>query len=135
MKKLVGKIAFCLIFILLMIFAILEYQETDVTTSQFISDTSAIHYISQEESEQLMNETKGVIIIDVRNKSEYIKSHMENSINIPSRELNEHLNELEIYKDKAIILYCDSGSRSRTVAIQLEALGYKNLYVIQDGIN
>lgn len=135
MKKLVGKIAFCLIFILLMIFAILEYQETDVTTSQFISDTSAIHYISQEESEQLMNETKGVIIIDVRNKSEYIKSHMENSINIPSRELNEHLNELEIYKDKAIILYCDSGSRSRTVVIQLEALGYKNLYVIQDGIN
>ena len=124
MKKLVGKIAFCLIFILLMIFAILEYQETDVTTSQFISDTSAVHYISQEESEQLMNETKGVIIIDVRNKSEYIKSHMENSINIPSRELNEHLNELEIYKDKAIILYCDSGSRSRTVAIQLDAFLY-----------
>ncbi len=50
------------------------------------------------------------------------------------RELNEHLPELEKYKDKPIVIYCDKGYRSKTVAIQLEALGFRRLYVIEDGI-
>ena len=135
MKRLVGKITFCLIFIFLMTVAIIDYHESDRNTSQPVSTISVVHYISQQEAEKLLKETKGTILIDVRNNSEYIASHLENAINIPSRELNEHLNELEIYKDKTIILYCQSGHRSKTVALQLEALGYKNLYVIEGGIN
>lgn len=135
MKRLVGKIIFCLIFIFLMIVAIIDYHESDRNTSQPVSAISVVHYISQQEAEKLLKETKGTIVIDVRNNSEYIASHLENAINIPSRELNEHLNELEIYKDKTIILYCQSGHRSKMVALQLEALGYKNLYVIEGGIN
>lgn len=115
--------------------AIIDYHESDRNTSQPVSTISVVHYISQQEAEKLLKETKGNIVIDVRNNSEYIASHLENAINIPSRELNEHLNELEIYKDKTIILYCQSGHRSKTVALQLEALGYKNLYVIEGGIN
>lgn len=75
------------------------------------------------------------MIIDVRNNNEYIQSHLENAINVPVREINEHLPKLEQYKDKIIIIYCDTGRRSKTAAIQLKALGYKHLYVIENGVN
>ena len=49
--------------------------------------------------------------------------------------MNEHLKKLEQYKEKPIILYCSNGNRSKVAAVQLEAIGYKNLYVIKEGIN
>ena len=129
MRQFVGKLAFCLVFIFLMILAILEHEAIQPVMSQAVSEFPSIQYISQKEAEQLITKTKGIVIIDVRNNTEYIQSHLENAVNIPMRELNEHLPELEKYKDKPIVIYC-----GKTVAIQLEALGFKRLYVIEDGI-
>ena len=117
-----------------MILAILEHEAIQPVMIQAVSEFPSIQYISQKEAEQLITKTKGIVIIDVRNNTEYIQSHLENAVNIPMRELNEHLPELEKYKDKPIVIYCDKGYRSKTVAIQLEALGFKRLYVIEDGI-
>ncbi len=135
MKQLIGKIMFCSIFIFLMLLAILEYEKAQTVNDQVVSEFPAIEYISQNEAEQIITNTKGVVIIDVRNNNEYIQSHLENAINIPVREINEHLPELEQYKDKIIIIYCDTGRRSKTAAIQLKTLGYKHLYVIKNGVN
>ena len=133
MRQFVGKLAFCLVFIFLMILAILEHEAIQPVMSQAVSEFPSIQYISQKEAEQLITKTKGIVIIDVRNNTEYIQSHLENSVN-PMRELNEHIPELEKYKDKPIVIYCDKGFSIKTVAIQLEALGFKRLYVIEDGI-
>lgn len=134
MRQFVGKLAFCLVFIFLMILAILEHEAIQPVMSGAVSEFPSIQYISQKEAQQLIDKTKGIVIIDVRNNTEYIQSHLENAVNIPMRELNEHLPELEKYKDKPIVIYCDKGYRSKTVAIQLEALGFRRLYVIEDGI-
>ncbi|WP_237297029.1 rhodanese-like domain-containing protein [Turicibacter sp. H121] len=117
-----------------MILAILEHEAIQPVMSGAVSEFPSIQYISQKEAQQLIAKTKGIVIIDVRNNTEYIQSHLENAVNIPMRELNEHLPELEKYKDKPIVIYCDKGYRSKTVAIQLEALGFRRLYVIEDGI-
>jgi len=135
LKKLIGKVIFCSIFIFLMSLAILNHEKIETVSGQMVSEFPSIQYISQGEAEELIKSRKGVIIIDVRNNTDYIQSHLENAINIPVREMNEHLKELEQYKDNIIILYCNNGNRSKVAAIQLEALGYKNLYVIKEGIN
>ncbi len=135
LKKLIGKVIFRSIFIFLMSLAILDYEKIETVSGQVASEFPAIQYISQGEAEELIKSRKGVIIIDVRNNTDYIQSHLENAINIPVREMNEHLKELEQYKENPIILYCSNGNRSKVAAIQLEALGYKNLYVIKEGIN
>ena len=135
LKKLIGKFIVCSIFIFLMSLAILDYERLGTVSGQVVSEFPSIQYISQGEAEELIKSRKGVIIIDVRNNTDYIQSHLENAINIPLREMNEHLKKLEQYKEKPIILYCSNGNRSKVAAIQLEALGYKNLYVIKEGIN
>lgn len=135
MKKLIGKFIFCSMVIFLMSLAILDYERLGTVSGQVVSEFPSIQYISQGEAEELIKSRKGVIIIDVRNNNDYIQSHLENAVNIPLREMNEHLKELEQYKENPIILYCSKGNRSKVAAIQLEAIGYKNLYVIKEGIN
>ncbi|MBQ8993479.1 MAG: rhodanese-like domain-containing protein, partial [Turicibacter sp.] len=126
MKMLIGKVILCFAFISLMSLAILEYEKVETVSGQIASEFPSIQYISQGEAEELIKSRKGVIIIDVRNNNDYIQSHLENAVNIPLREMNEHLKELEQYKENPIILYCSKGNRSKVAAIQLEALGYKN---------
>ena len=51
-----------------------------------------------------MLEGKNIQIIGVREKEDFDKSHIPNSISIPASELGNHLNKLS--KDKINIVYC-----------------------------
>ena len=104
LKKLIGKFILCSIFIFLMSFAILENEKLDIVSGQIVSEFPSIQYISKNQAEELIKDRKEVIIIDVRNNTDYIQSHLENALNIPLREMNEHLKELEQYKENPIIL-------------------------------
>lgn len=73
------------------------------------------------EVDQLINE--GAILIDVRSKEEYNKlGHIYNAPNIPIDELRDRVNEIP--KDKKIILYCQSGTRSYNAERVLRPLGF-----------
>lgn len=73
------------------------------------------------------------IIIDVRERFEYASGHVEGAINIPPSELMKGAPQLaNVPKDTEIILYCRSGSRSRTAIMILTQQGFTNLV---NGIN
>jgi rhodanese-related sulfurtransferase len=80
--------------------------------------------ISQE-VENLLNQ--GAIVIDVRTKEEYDIKHYKNALNIPYDEIENHLKELEQYKEKPIILYCRTGRRSGIAKEILEKYGFKRV--------
>jgi phage shock protein E len=80
--------------------------------------------ISQE-VENLLNQ--GAIVIDVRTKEEYDIKHYKNALNIPYDVIENHLKELEQYKEKPIILYCRSGRRSGIAKQILEKYGFKRV--------
>ena len=63
------------------------------------------------------------IIIDLQDASEYQKSHINGSINIP---YNELLNNYRKYLNKNNIyyLYCKSGILSKRLSTMLSYLGY-----------
>ncbi|MFN3603699.1 MAG: rhodanese-like domain-containing protein [Leptonema sp. (in: bacteria)] len=75
---------------------------------------------------------QGAIVIDVRTPEEYQTGHLKNSFNIPYDQIEQHLKELEKYKDKTIILYCRSGRRSGIAKNILEMNGFRN---VVNGIN
>ena len=52
MRQFVGKLAFCLVFIFLMILAILEHEAIQPVMIQAVSEFPSIQYISQKEAEQ-----------------------------------------------------------------------------------
>jgi len=54
------------------------------------------------------------IVLDVRTEEEYFGplGHIDGAILIPIDELENRLNELEIYKEETIYVVCRSGNRS-----------------------
>ena len=79
----------------------------------------------EEEWEHYKNQK--AILIDVRSIQEFNEGHIEGAICIPYYELYKRI-ELETEgKEQMIILYCNTGSRSKKAAHILRKLGYKNI--------
>ncbi len=77
---------------------------------------------------------EGVLIVDVRNKSEVeeVTFDVPNYINIPLNELENRINEIP--KDKEVVMVCRSGARSLRATYYLMNAGYENVYNMRDGI-
>lgn len=74
-----------------------------------------------------------MIIVDVREPSEYLSGHVQGALNIPPNELIMGSAQLSgVAKDEAVVLYCLSGSRSNVSMQILSSQGFTNL---QNGIN
>lgn len=66
----------------------------------------------------------GSILLDVRTASERSSASIPKSIHIPLHELSSRMKELEKFREKEIICYCASGSRSVTAGIKLKKAGF-----------
>lgn len=82
--------------------------------------------ISFDEAKNMI-ENDSVILIDVRSESEYNIMHLKNAINIPVADIEK---KIFIYEQtKPIMVYCSTGTRSKTAIINLNSLGYNNIYI------
>ncbi len=81
--------------------------------------------VSSEEAHRLVQ--SGARLVDVRASFEYAGGHLPGAINVPVQHLRDHLQELEP-KDKPIIVYCHSGSRSQMAYDELKTAGFTVLY-------
>lgn len=63
------------------------------------------------------------MLIDIRDKYEYILGNINGSINIPYNYL-ALMPENYLNFDTTYYIYCDSGSKSRRLCIELNQLGY-----------
>jgi len=73
-----------------------------------------------------------VIILDVRTPQENAEARIKNSLLIPLDQLESRLDEIP--KDKPILVYCRSGSRSLFAAQILEKNGFKEVLNLKEGI-
>ena len=87
-------------------------------------------YLTKEELKDVML-NNDYIIVDVRTPLEYEEKHIVDAINIPFGEVT---NDVSLYKDKVVLLYCKSGKRADIAYESLYALGFKvyNLGGIED---
>jgi rhodanese-related sulfurtransferase len=67
---------------------------------------------------------QSVILLDVRTLEERNHRHIKGSLHIPLNDLVEKLSLLEKHRDKEIVCYCHSGSRSFTAAAILIKNGF-----------
>ena len=67
------------------------------------------------------------LVVDVRSKEEYDAGHLSHAINIGVDDIVADPSILEEYKDKPIILYCNSGKKSGKAAEALVNAGYKDI--------
>jgi rhodanese-related sulfurtransferase len=87
--------------------------------------------ISVQELKEKIDKGEDFQLIDVREEFEYEVSNL-GGVLIP---LGGILIEADkVAKDKPVIVQCRSGKRSAAAIMQLETLGYTNLYNLQGGI-
>jgi len=76
---------------------------------------------------QLIRENKGdYVLVDVRDSAEYREGHIPTAINIPAETFSTQSGVLP--KEKKIIVYCNSGSRSYLAYRKLLKLAYPDIY-------
>ena len=74
-----------------------------------------------------------VVILDVREQSEYDAGHIAGVKLIPKGTVADRLNEIP--KDKPVIVTCHSGNRSGQVTDYLRQQGYTNVHNMTGGIS
>ena len=89
--------------------------------------------ISVEKAHELIEgNPEEIILLDVRTEGEYNVEYIPRAINIPLSDLESRIDELD--SSKAIIVYCQSGGRSRRASETLAQRGFI-VYNMEGGIN
>ena len=94
---------------------------------------SGAQQVSAFEAVQLINR-KDAIVVDVREPAEFKVGRVANSRNIPLKELDAKLNELEKFKNKPILLLCQSGNRSASASGTLKKAGFAEVVALAGGL-
>jgi rhodanese-related sulfurtransferase len=83
---------------------------------------------------QLMNSNDDVVFLDVRESGETANGKITKSIQIPVGSVKERIAEIEKYKDKPVVVYCKTGTRSSVACNALTKNGFSNVYNLTGGI-
>ena len=70
-------------------------------------------------------------VIDARDQAQYDKEHIPGAIHLEWRQTLAK--RATIPKDKAVLIYCNSGSLSAQAAFALRVAGYENVRILQGG--
>lgn len=80
-----------------------------------------------------VNHTRDWFIVDVREADEFSAGHIDGAVNIPYREILQHLDELPSSKSAPILLYCHSQKRATHDLVILRQLGFIKVYNLEGG--
>jgi rhodanese-related sulfurtransferase len=94
-----------------------------------------IKNVNAEEAYKLINENSEVLILDVRTKEEYDNGHIPGAKLVPVQVLPMKLTELNVYKDKPVLVYCASGGRSPRAVDTLANNDFKDIYHLTRGLS
>lgn len=75
-----------------------------------------------------------LVILDVRNQSEYDINHLYGAVLVPLHELEARIGEVDEYAHNEIIVYCGSGGRSEIASGILAEYGFTKVYNMLGGI-
>lgn len=81
--------------------------------------------ISAEQLKQKILEKQDIAIIDVREKYEFEKDHIKQSINVPLSNFENEITGKMLPKEKEIITVCTHGIRAQRAMQKLQNAGFK----------
>ena len=111
--------------------------------AQYKYDNVKFKTVYPEDLCKTLQNSTDFIILDVRSKGEYNDTssalnynigHLKNAINIDIGQLPNRLNELSVYKDKPVFVYCSHSQRSRRASKLLSDSGFAKVFNINGGL-
>jgi phage shock protein E len=98
------------------------------TDTQALTGAAEYHKISAEEAKAMMDSGEALIVLDVREQSEYDAGHISGAVLLPVGSIAEKAAEALPDLNAKILAYCRSGNRSKTASETLLGLGYTQVY-------
>ncbi|OGT35481.1 MAG: hypothetical protein A3F11_04970 [Gammaproteobacteria bacterium RIFCSPHIGHO2_12_FULL_37_14] len=89
-------------------------------------------YIDPQKTVQKINH-ENAVVIDIRPTDMYRKNHIIGALSISAAELRNNPEKLEKYKERPIILVCETGEDSRKIAA-IFYQKYYDAYSLKDGM-
>lgn len=96
------------------------------------SPVAAEDAVAPTEAAALIKQQKQLQLIDVRTEAEYANGHVAGAKLIPLHEVEKRLAEID--KQKPVLLYCRTGSRSANALKILQERGYTQAKHMDGGI-
>ena len=97
------------------------------------SRMSGVSQLNPVQAVQLMNQGD-FLLLDVREAQEYSSGHIKEAVHIPMSALKKRVTELDKHKDKSVLIYCRSGSRSNYACKVLRQAGFENVNNMSGGV-
>lgn len=89
--------------------------------------------LSAMQAVRLMNQ--GALVIDLRGKELFDAGHIGEARNVPVAGLESSAESLTKWRDKNIIIYCDTGRDGAIAARTLTKLGFAKAFNLDGGLN
>lgn len=98
---------------------------------------SAVTNVTVSKAHRLIKERGGqtdFVILDVRTPEEFAEGYIAGAVNldVQSRDFEKKLRALD--RKKTYLVYCRTGNRSRRATIAMEALGFRSILHMHEGI-
>ena len=74
------------------------------------------------------------LVLDVRDPAEFASGHIAGAKNIPVAELDTRIKEIRRFKDKPVLVNCQSGARSAKARELLGKQEFSNVRSLQGGL-
>jgi len=99
----------------------------------YIRRSSGGPWVSTLQATMLMNNEDGQVL-DVRDEADFAKGHLINARNIPLGQMEKRIGELAKFKEKPVIVHCESGGRAGAALEVLKKNGFTRAFNLHGGI-
>lgn len=76
----------------------------------------------------------GAVVLDVRDAKAFEAGHIIDARSVPAAEVAERADSLKKFKEKPVVVYCDSGFSAAGVAKVLKAQGFTKVVSLRGGL-
>ncbi|MDX1811162.1 MAG: rhodanese-like domain-containing protein [Gammaproteobacteria bacterium] len=95
---------------------------------------SGVKDMKPQDAVRIMNDDD-TLVLDVRLEKEYKEGHILDATHIPVGALESRIKEISEYKSKPVVIYCQTGMRSKQAGGILKKHGFETMYNIAGGLN
>jgi rhodanese-related sulfurtransferase len=88
--------------------------------------------ISSQDLIRLMNQ--GALVLDIRKSEEFAQGHVNGAKHLSSDQILTAGESFKRFKEKPVIVYCDSGSLAAAAVRQLNEQGFTKAFALRGGL-
>ena len=83
---------------------------------------------------RMMNNHEDALVVDVRTAAEFKGGHIKGAKNVPLKKFASAIESYAGYKDKQVLVYCNSGTTVVSAINQLKKAGFEKINNLEGGI-